>query len=468
MPKRIIILDTPAKNLEALGDAFMEASGEQCTLHWVYSADRLKEKLRTGLDWDILVLDCVLGDGHQNGLELLSGIRDEWPGLPVVVVAEQGDVDIAHQAIQAGANDFLVRSGKLVDRVSTLLKKVRPHLALIDHNRMLREQNMLLREAAGQRYQIVGESPQIMEIFEKIERVAQIPRPVLIMGERGTGKELVARAIHRAGGDARRPMVVVNCAAFPDNLLETELFGHEKGAFTGADHQTHGKFELASGGTLFLDEIGNMSLSFQQKILRVVEYGTFTRVGGSAEIRVDTRIIAATNVDLNQKISEGEFLQDLYDRLSFEVIEVPPLRERQGDVDLLARHFLNTFMQEIPSLGGKRLNQSALKVLRGYTFPGNVRELKNIIERAAYRDTTSEITPEDLGMLSGEPSLAEGDNFNEKIDAFKMRLITEALASANGNQAQAARKLGLSYHQYRYFLRKYELKELYPRNSQIL
>ncbi len=457
MPKRIIILDTPEKNLEPLGDAFTQASGNQCSLTYIHSAQRLMTKLRTGLPWDLLVLDGTLGDGQKEGLILLEKVRNKYPELPIVVVAEQGNVDIVHQAIQAGANDFLVRSGKLVDRVATLLKKVKPHLTLIDRNRMLLEQNMLLQEAAVGRFQIVGESPQIMEIFDKIEKVAKIPRPVLITGERGTGKELVARGIHQAFGAGTRPMIVVNCAAFPDNLLETELFGHEKGAFTGADHQVHGKFELAGDGTLFLDEIGNMSLSFQQKILRVVEYGTLTRVGGSSEIAVKTRIIAATNVDLHKQIAKGEFLQDLYDRLSFEVIRVPALRKRQGDIEILARYFLNMFMQEIPSLRGKCLSQEALRLLREYSFPGNVRELKNIIERAAYRDTTSEITPEDLGMLMAQATMSEGITFNDKVEGYKKKLLFEALKSANGNQAQAARDLGLSYHQYRYFVRKYEV-----------
>ncbi|MBN1124723.1 MAG: sigma-54-dependent Fis family transcriptional regulator, partial [Sedimentisphaerales bacterium] len=389
------------------------------------------------------------------GAALLKKIRRVHAEIPIIAVAEQADVKIAAKAVQAGATDLLVRSGDLTERVATLLDKIGPHLRLIDSYRVLREQNMLLRQADQQRYRILGESPQIREVMQRIERVAAIPRPVLIIGERGTGKELVARAIHAAGGDPTRPLVCVNCAAFPDTLLESELFGHEKGSFTGAENRTHGKFELARGGSLFLDEIGNMSLSFQQKILRVVEYGTFTRVGGSEEVSVNTRIIAATNVDLKQRMEEGQFLHDLYDRLSFEVIGVPPLRERQGDVALLTRHFLNEFMREIPALRGKRLSQAAIDVLERYAFPGNVRELKNIIERAAYRDTTSEITPEDIGMLPDHKIDVQGKTFYDKLTSFKKGLILEALAETAGNQAKAARALGLDYHQYRYYLRKY-------------
>lgn len=452
---RIIVLDTPDRQLKPLTGAFETATRQGDRVEQVTSADRLMKKLTAGLPWDLLVMDYELGDGQTLGERILSDIRKLRPDMPIAVVADHGDVNIASRAIQAGASDFMVRTGDLANRVATLLKKIRPHLNLLNHNRMLREQNMILQAASGDRYRIIGESTQMLAVIDKVRRVAAIPRPVLIIGERGTGKELVARAIHTASGEPDRPMVVINCAAFTDSLLETELFGHERGAFTGADTQVYGKFEVAGTGTLFLDEIGNMSLSFQRKILRVVEYGTFTRVGGSSEIQVDTRIVAATNSDLKQLIAEGKFLHDLYDRLSFEVIEVPPLRQREGDIAILARHFLNEFMKEIPSLSGKHLSQAALNLLKKYKFPGNIRELKNIIERSAYRDTTNEITPEDLGMLPEKQPEIQGSTFHEKVDGFQKRLISEALVTAGGNQARAARAIGLSYHQFRYFLKKY-------------
>jgi transcriptional regulator with GAF, ATPase, and Fis domain len=275
----------------------------------------------------------------------------------------------------------------------------------------------------------------------------------LIRGERGTGKELVARAIHDEGEPADRPFVVVNCAAFPDTLLESELFGYERGAFTGADSMRQGKFEQARLGTLFLDEIGYMSISFQKKILRTVEYGTFNRVGGSEEIRSTARIIAATNANLTEKMGNGEFLPDLYDRLAFEVISVPPLRDREGDIELLAREFLSRFMAEIPGFRGKTLSRSALQALRDYDFPGNVRELKNIIERAAYRDTTNEITPEDIDLPRMTRSRS-GGTFTAQVEGFKKALILDALEKTGGNQAEAARRLGMSYHQFRHYHRK--------------
>jgi transcriptional regulator with GAF, ATPase, and Fis domain len=302
---------------------------------------------------------------------------------------------------------------------------------------------------------ILGDSPQMQRLIEQIERVARIPRPLLITGERGTGKELVARAIHFSSGRQAARMVTINCAAIGDTLLESELFGHERGAFTGAERARRGRFEQADGGTLFLDEIGNMPLPFQQKILRVVEYGTFTPVGGDRERKTSARIVAATNVDLRGKIERREFLGDLYDRLAFEVISVPPLRERPGDVELLARRFLEQFAEEIPSFRGKRLADSALELLRRYPFPGNVRELKNLIERAAYRDTTNEITPEDIGLLPGDEPVAPRGGFMKQVARFSRRLLERALADSGGNRAEAARRLGLSYDQFRHYHRKH-------------
>ncbi|MCG8587695.1 MAG: sigma 54-interacting transcriptional regulator [Proteobacteria bacterium] len=310
--------------------------------------------------------------------------------------------------------------------------------------------------------QILGGSAVMRTLIEQIVRVAHIPRPLLIVGERGTGKELVARAIHFASGRPAGRMVTINCAAIGDTLLESELFGHERGAFTGAERARRGRFEQADGGTLFLDEIGNMPLPFQQKILRVVEYGTFTPVGGSAERKTSARIVAATNADLRGKIRRGEFLGDLYDRLAFEIISVPPLRERPEDVELLAHRFLEQFAAEIPAFRGKRLAESALEQLRRYPFPGNVRELKNLIERAAYRDTTNEITPEDIGLLRHEEPVLAAGGFTEQVARFSRRLLERALAEAGGNRAEAARRLGLSYDQFRHHYRKHGLGKREP------
>jgi DNA-binding NtrC family response regulator len=456
--RRVLLLDTPDGVLRPLGRALSRTRLARMDVQVVVSAEELLQRLGSGLPYDLVALDCLLGDGRKGGIEILRLLRSADPLLVVVAVAERGDVELAAKAIAAGASDFLVRGERLGERIRTLLGKVHGLFALQDRNRQLGEQNRLLLEERRARERLLGSSPEILAVLRRIERVAPIPRHVLIVGERGTGKELVARAIHEAAGGAGRPFVAVNCAALTDSLLETELFGHEKGAFTGADSRVQGKFEQAQGGSLFLDEIGHMSLGFQQKILRVVEYGVLCRVGGRAEIRSDARIVSATNVDLEEHMRRGLFLRDLYDRLAFEVIRMPPLRERRGDVELLAHHFLGEFGREIPALGNKRLAPGAIAALCAYDFPGNVRELRNIIERAAYRETDREITAEDLGLglRAAGAGMGQGaQGFDEQMALHERRLVTEALASAQGNQAQAARALGLPYHRFRYYLRKH-------------
>lgn len=453
--KMILILDTPERSLTELGQAF-QAVAPDYTLEYVFEVEHLLGHLRALHPVELVALYYSGEPGVKNGASVIGRIREINESLPVIAVAERGSVELAAGAIQAGASDFLVKGDRLEERVATLLAKMGNVTRLIERNRRLRRQNRSLIESTGWQSQIIGNSPQIRALIEQIRRVAKIPRPVLIVGERGTGKELVARAIHAEAGSEERPLISVNCAAFADNLLESELFGHERGAFTGADSVARGKFEQADGGTLFLDEIGCMSLPFQQKILRAVEMGSITRVGGARELYVNVRIIAATNSDLQAKMKSGEFLHDLHDRLAFETLQVPPLREREGDVEVLAQYFLNRFMHEIPAFQGKWLSQEALAALRRYRFPGNVRELKNIIERAAYRDTTSDISPEDLGLREDFDEMEISGNFEEAVEAFKKRLLQKALRDAGGNQAQAARALGLTYYQFRHHCKKIE------------
>ncbi|MCA9246802.1 MAG: sigma-54-dependent Fis family transcriptional regulator [Planctomycetales bacterium] len=454
----ILLLETDGYDLTDLHDAFViETAGT-----WRVLRVQCEDELATADDGEpehrVAILPRPLDDTSDGGKlrTSITQLQEIMPETPIVVVAPQGDVDVARHAIQCGAADFLVLGARLGPRISTLMGKLDRLLRVIDRNRQLDENNARLRAELQERFTIIGRSPQIKQLLDRIHRIASVPRPVLIVGERGTGKESVARAIHYAAGDTARPLVTVNCAAFNDSLLESELFGHEKGAFTGAESQRRGKFEQADGGTLFLDEIGHMSPAFQQKILRVVEYGVLSRVGGSEEQSIRVRIIAATNRNLQERIAQGEFLADLYDRLAFETIELPPLRKRKGDIAVLAQHFLDRFAAEEATFAGKEFSAASLAALRRYSFPGNVRELKNIVERAAYRDTTNEITPSDLALPIDEELRGAAGSFRAKVDSFSRRLLEDALTASGGNQAAAARHLGLSYHQFRYYAKKLE------------
>lgn len=452
-PKNICILTNAETDCTPLIDLFNEALSDADTIVSVKSLQGLHAAYERGTRMDLILIDALHGDSTVSGTECIKAVRETHGQVPIVGFAATGDVDSASKAIKAGASDFLVLGDNLQERIETVLVKVDAVISLLHRNRKLRERNEQLSASVKEKYDIFTTSKEMHAVLHQVERVASVPRPVFIIGERGTGKELVAQAIHRAG-NASAPFITVNCAAFPENLLESELFGYVKGAFTGADSAKVGKFEQADGGTLFLDEIGNMSLPFQQKILRVVEYGVFSRLGSTTELKTSARIIAATNADLQEMMDKGEFMRDLYDRLSFETINIPPLRERKEDIEILSQRFLDKFMREIPAFQGKRMAQSAIKALKEYSFPGNVRELKNIIERAAYRDTTNEITTEDIGFLPEHHSMVTGDSFMEKVENYKRILIEEAMSNAGNNQAKAAKLLGLGYHQFRHYLMK--------------
>ena len=325
----------------------------------------------------------------------------------------------------------------------------------------------------------LGQSEKFLEFQERLSRVAPINRPVLLIGERGTGKELAASRLHYLSGRWQSPLVTLNCSALTPSLIEAELFGYEKGAFTGALTRRTGRFEAATGGTLFLDEIGTIPLEVQEKILRVVEYGTFERVGSPESIEVDVRIIAATNADLLSLVAEGRFKQDLLDRLSFEVLILPPLRERKEDILLLANHFAARMAFELGWAEVPTFSEKAMSVLESYFWPGNVRELKNVVERAVYRSDSFQImeiiyNPFIPSSAPGpSPKIHEktGDeentypvyqgktSFNKAVREFEIHLMKEALVENKYNQQQAALTLEISYHQFRGLYRKYK-KEL--------
>jgi DNA-binding NtrC family response regulator len=416
--------------------------------------------------FSLVLLDLDLGQGVDAGFELLGQIKRLRPDLPVVILTGNTSVENAKRALKGGANDFLEKDIYLAENLEVSFEKIAPFRHVVAENKALRRRTEALertarfyRDKLAPRYRIVGESPAVRALLDTIEKVAPIPRPVLIVGERGSGKELVAAAIHRASPRKDEPFITINCAAVPKDLLGSELFGHEKGAFTGADKRKLGLFELADRGTLFFDEIGNMPMEFQKSVLRVIEYQSFTRVQGTETIEVDVRIIAATNADLNELAAKREFRDDLYDRLAFETIRVPPLRDRLDDIPLLAEHFVATLVEEAPSLRPRALSAAAIEALKAYPWPGNVRELRYTIERALYKTEGDTIEPNDLDIpalpLAASRPLDEHATFDERVVHFERGLVEQALEAAGGNQAKAAEALGVTYDKFRYLYRKY-------------
>ncbi len=318
----------------------------------------------------------------------------------------------------------------------------------------------------------IGISEAFLEFQESLSRVAKVDRPVLIIGERGTGKELAASRLHFLSGRWEAPLVALNCAALSESVLESELFGHEKGAFTGAIERRLGRFELAEGGTLFLDEVGLISIPIQEKILRAVEYRSFERLGSSKSIQVDARIVGATNADLPSMVKAGTFKEDLLDRLSFEVLYLPPLRARREDILYLARHFAAQMAHELGREEASTFSSAAVKKIDAYPWPGNIRELKNVVERSVYRsgegvireiEFNPFINPYEAAETSaGEESVTTNDKESgsqsllEEVRALEIRRLGEALSKCRNRQADAAEALGLSYHQFRNMYRKYK------------
>jgi two-component system NtrC family response regulator len=381
------------------------------------------------------------------GIRVLEQILAIDPYTKVVVVTGNPDKQAALKAISLGAHDFFTKPIDLSE-LKAILKR-----ASYVHS-LERECQNLQKQVHQQFSDMVGSSGRMQEVFSTIKKVSTTDVPVLITGESGTGKELVAKAIHSNSARTSRAFVPINCGAIPENLLESELFGHEKGAFTGAHVQRKGKIELAAGGTLFLDEIGEMPLQLQVKLLRFLQDFKFERVGGREELELDVRIIAATNKDLQRCISEGKFREDLYYRLAVVTIEMPALRERGSDNLLLTRHFLQKFSNGSP----KKLSEKAIEAINSYAWPGNVRELENKIRRAITLAEDQLIDPFDLGLAldaeaSGAP--AQGLNLKKAVEELETRLINSAIVKNDRNISKAAEDLGLSRPTLYSLLKKY-------------
>jgi len=406
-------------------------------------------------DIDLVFLDFKMP--QMGGLEVLEQIKKLKPNLSVAMISAFGSSELLLQARDLGAYDFIDKpfsEVKELERIFAVIKQAQ------DEHR-LREENLDLRRRVGEEFEMIGSSSIMLRLLDEVERAAPSNGRVLISGENGTGKELVARLIHQKSLRVDKPFIKVNCAAIPEDLIESELFGHERGSFTGATERRDGKFLLADSGTIFLDEIGDMSLATQAKVLRSLQEGEIQRVGGRELIKVDVRVIAATNKNLAEEIKQGNFREDLYYRLNVIPIKVPPLRERASDIPLLVSHFIERFCRE----NGKRkkqISEGAMQLLIGYNWYGNVRELKNIIERLIIMVPDNLITPSDIreAIPIGDAPVKEnpGSSLRERVEEYEKQLVIQALRANNGNVAKTAQELQVDRANLHRKLRNWEIQ----------
>ena len=449
MKQRILVVEDEAK-LRRVIELQLQSAGYETDL-----AGTAEEAIRMADRAHLILTDLRLPG--MDGLELLRLLRRQDEQVPVIVMTAFGTVEIAVEAMKLGATDFLPKPFSL-DHLLTVVQKALEARALRDENRTLREE-------LGRRYafdNIVGRSPAMQEIFATILRVAPTRATVLLAGESGVGKDLIARAIHHHSPRRDRPFVKINCTAIPENLMESELFGFEKGAFTGAIAAKPGKFEQADTGTAFLDEIGDVPGSIQVKLLRVLQEREFERLGSNKTRQIDVRIVAATNRDLRAALEEGTFREDLYYRLNVVPIIIPPLRERKEDIPFLAEHFMRKLARESGSTANS-ISDEAIQKLLQYSWPGNVRELENVIERSLVLCSGTTLGADDIRLETGaRAAKAIANGFlpdGVTLEEYEQAIIREALKRANGNKSQAARLLGLTRNALRYRLSQMGLED---------
>ncbi len=439
--KTVLVVDDEKDIRDALKGVFRDEGYEVLVAG---SAEEALKRLESAL------VDCILLDiwlPQMDGIEALKEIKKKWPDVPVVMISGHANIESAVRTTKLGAYDFIEKPLSLEKVILTVEHAL--------EQKRLTDENRALNQKAGLKYEIIGNSRPILDLKSDILRVGPTNSWVLITGENGTGKEFVARNIHLNSQRRGRPFIEVNCAAIPEELIESELFGHEKGSFTGATAKKIGKFDLADKGTIFLDEIGDMSLKTQAKILRILQEQTFERVGGTEQIRVDVRVIAATNKDLKAEIANGNFREDLFYRLNVIPFVVPPLRERREDIPLFIAHFLNEFSRET-SRDIHSVSEDAMEALANYNWPGNVRELKNIVERLVIMTPSDSITSEGLpayikGAKANLPDgLFRSDLLKEARKDFEREFILRKLKEFHGNISRTAEAIGVERsHLYR-------------------
>jgi len=447
--ERILIVDDEEGMRRLLGRILTKEGYDTTTAANGAEALRLVASER----FDLVVTDIKMPE--MDGLQLLQEIREFEPSLPVIVITAYGTIENAVQALRAGAYDYIAKPFE-TDEIKLTVAKVLERERLLAENRYLHEQLEGRYAFSG----IIGNSPSMQQVYDMASSVAVSNANVLITGESGTGKELLARSIHFSSPRKDKPFVVLNCAALSEGVLESELFGHEKGAFSGALDTRKGRFERADQGTLFIDEVAEMSMAAQVKLLRVIQEHEFERVGGNKTISVDVRIVAATNKVLEEQVKEGKFREDLYYRLNVVNINVPPLRSRREDIESLSRHFIEKYAAET----GKKIDDiapRALSCLLAHDWPGNVRELQNAIERAVVLSKGTVLTPRDFPQgLQGDDQIClqlpeKGGSLTEILEDLERQLILQTLQREDGSQTRAAETLGIKRTTLRYKMEKY-------------
>ena len=432
MADSILIVDDEPSILSTLGGILMDEG------YHILTAENGSDAIRLVQSSPPLMMLLDIWMPEPDGIETLTKLKLLYPEMIIIMMSGHGSIETAVKAIKLGAYDYIEKPISL-EKVVLMVKH-----ALTEFR--LRQENRTLKQLMEKKYEMVGASPAILQLQEQIKMAGPSQSRVLISGENGTGKELVARAIHRQSPRRSAPFLEINCAAIPENLIESELFGYEKGGFTGAQQQKKGQFELASGGTLFLDEIGDMALATQSKVLRVLQEQEFYRVGGSERVKVDVRVIAASNKDLVEEIKKGAFREDLYYRLNVIPLQVPPLRERKEDIPRLLSYFVKEVSRE-QGIKPKEINQEVIEILRQYAWPGNVRELKNIVERLMIMVPSPVVVPQDLPdfIRNGIPSIAASPavpvSLKEARNHFEKGHILAKLNENNWNIVQTAEAL---------------------------